>query len=103
MSKLYALITKSMSKDKTARGSSQIEVIAKNFDYKVSTTILSKGGGERDIVIISVCNMNTGETRDIVEADFRSIMNPDPIQSLIDSTNQLTKLSGTRSTCEPVS
>lgn len=89
MSRLYATIKSGMGKDKTSRGSSQIEVIAKNWIYEVSTTIFSKDGGLSDTVCICITNIETGEVKEIVNADFNHLINPDPLQSLIDSTKQL--------------
>lgn len=62
MSKLYATITESARRTMpTARAHSSVGVQIKNWEYAIESRMIDRGGGDSDIVVVTIRNIRTGD------------------------------------------
>ena len=69
MSKLYATIPTSARRTvPTARGHEIVETVVRNWGHSVSTSIRNCGGGDADRLVITITDLRTGKSKDIVDS-----------------------------------
>lgn len=76
MAKLYGTMKGNNNQTVTRTGSRDIEATVKNFGYSVSTHIVDRGGGDKDIVDILLINLRTGQRVTLFHGTFSEMNDP---------------------------